>query len=140
MVSYKNNNRDSFGGLLNNIPSIDTSVFEHKPLRDAQPAKSGKSESQKLNASSSQHGSTRPFSGSAAAPGVQPSQAKLASAGSNYQSETASSKPLSGTAPKSNDGLSASQFDALVGDFGATRQSRWDSLLAIASCHNRCVR
>lgn len=123
MVSYKNDSRDSFGCLLNNLPSIDSSLFEHKSLRDVQQTKASNPESSQAMEGPSQLGSMG-SPGSAGPHGTPVSQTGRGAEASNLRSVQGAYRSFNSVPNKVKNGNAASQFDVLLEDLPSTRQSR----------------
>lgn len=120
-MSYKTK-KDSFGGLLSEVSSIDTSLFDKKSLKDTQMSKPNKVQSQRMTSSAAQSMSNKtPGLATQSSPQNRPTPTSSGPGGSMQKSATASENY--GRVPTTNSRGSA-QFDALIGDFSSSRQNR----------------
>lgn len=120
-MSY-NNTKDSFGGLLSEVSSIDSSLFEKKSLKESQ-----KSQIEKKAAQGSSNVGTL-------SPSMQtPTSATLSSAqnrttptasGPGMSVQKSASRIANSANAASNKTRASDQFDALIGDFSNSRQNR----------------
>ncbi len=120
-MSYKNT-KDSFGGLLSEVSSIDSSLFEKKSLKEAQKSQIGIGAAQGTS------------NVSTASPSMQTPTSTTQINPQNRTTPSASSPGMSMQKPGSRTAIPASaaslntrasdQFDALIGDFSDSRQNR----------------
>lgn len=120
-MSYKTK-KDSFGGLLSEVSSIDTSLFDKKSLKDTQLSKSNKTPSQG-SASSAAHSMSNKTPGLATQSSPQNRPTPSSSGPGGFMQKSATAAESYGSVATTNTRASA-QFDALIGDFSSSRQNR----------------
>ena len=115
MVSNKGA-ADPLGGLLSNLNGIDSSLFEHKALKDISKTETGQAYSRSAGAHTTGSPETgtaatdRAINRSPAAGPIRPSQASSTSRGHNSSSKSSRAK--------------GSQFDVLLGDLALGSSTR----------------
>ena len=136
-MSYKNN-KDSFGGLLSEVSSIDSSLFEKKSLKEAQKSRIEKKTAQGISNVGTQSPSMQ-IPTTSTQVNLQ-NRTTPTALGPGFSMQKSASRTANSASAASKNTRASDQFDALIGDFSDSRQNRWNTTtMTVEIRHVFCI-